>query len=1080
MTQAKYDFAVVVALSEEAQYFRDFVACGDPFQMVGYTAWPIVEESWDAYGKGVLVMSGDMGVDRARTSTAAVVAEMKVRLVANIGIAGRIADWLSIGDVVVPREVLDFCTGGKIAGDPAHTLYKHRPKSKPVTSSLVGLAETHLQKDSRLMASINQDLKSRFSNPALWPNGPIKLVVAPLACTPFVVANEEFRKSFAEAHRDAAALEMESAGVMTALEGTGVEFVSVRGISDGADFHKAELELNFNDENRRFALVSACSALEAMLILRVDQKEAQSPGAGIYVYQPDQPLPASILDEMDSYESLFSKLVQGPACEFVPNPIASISRHLRSSDYREPVVLLGGKGAGKTTLLGMIQAEASQSTQDDQAISGCLSILIKIGDLEAWRNGVLDDKRTRSRVDSACQRLRNIMSTALDPTIVLVDGLSQAASHRTSHVAALIRETSRHKNARLLVATESEIEFRSLYSWFPLQSETAYSIVPLEIDHEDAATLIEDFAKVKGEESSGRIFEDMKRKDVRSIDLFILSLFFGPFGKFAYKGLTSLAQCYDLYCKSALARDGDREIAAEVSLKAAAQIAYGIMITRNVEFAHLNERNVAKLVASHSSIMSYLVALHIVNVLRGAKKLDTRTRGKPQDVGRQVNQELGRQINYVFPADVNSFTKQIIQADRDTEREVIEVIKQRHRSIPTLAKSHFAYLAGRVREDRAAEMLQLLDKIETDAGRPMAPLSIHARMLRRSIFISRSMLSKTIEPAIQYANILLSDVEESEFNRGFHLEYYGDKEYEPSSFMTSQDNGTSSCNKTVAKLLERITAKPRDLPPLIELLTLLSLVQVRNLNGTLRNSHRAAVKALLRGPQLREIHLLPPNIRGFIERVGEDLEMDGFRLSTVREEWSALSKIERTGWLRRRRDALGDHAAFWQDVRIESVAEHLVGVLGLAEIFLVTNPPEGPEKYDKRRVIEMILVHDLAESRLGDQLPKYNDAKQEEVALWKYGAFATYRGIGDLWRVPILLQEFNKGETDSAKVAKDLDRLQFILQARAYAAGMSEDELAACENASHNILTSTVRAIEKIVAGPLPPARFQTPPTKLD
>lgn len=1080
MTQAKYDFAVVVALNEEAGYFRDFVACGDPFQVAGYTAWPIVEESWDAYGKGVLVMSGDMGVERARTSTVAVVQGLKVKLVANIGIAGRIAEWLSIGDVVVPREVLDFCTGGKIAGDPSHTLYKHRPKSKPVTSSLVGLAETHLQSDSRLMASINRDLRKRFTNPSLWPNGPIKLAVAPLACTPLVVANEEFRKSFAAAHRDAAALEMESAGVMTALEGTGVEFVSVRGISDGADFHKAELELNFSDENRRFALVAACSALEAMLTLRVDQKDAQSPGAGIYVYQCDQTLPGSVLNEIDSFESLFSKLVQGPDRELVSNPIASISRHLRSSDYREPVVLLGGKGAGKTTLLGMIQAEASRSSQGEHEMLGCVSILIKIGDLEAWGNGVLDEGRTRSRVSSACQRLRNIMSAAQGSIIVLVDGISQAASHRTSHVAELVREASRHKDARLLISAESEVEFRGLFSWYPLQSETAYLIAPLEVDHKNAPALIEDFAKVKGEKSSSRILEDMKRKDVRFIDMFVLSLFFGPFRTFAYQGLASLAQCYDLYCKSALAGDSNPDIAAEESLHAAAQIAYGISITRKVKFAHLNERNVAKLVASHSSITNYLVARHIINVLLAAKVVEGHSRGKSQGRGRQLNRELGLQVNYVFPADVNSFTKQIMLADGDTERTVIEVIKHRHKSMPTLGKSHFAYLAGRVRKDHATEMLGLLEKIENETAHPSGLLDIHARMLRRSVFISRSMLSTTMEPAIKYANTLLTDVEESEFNRGFHLEYYGDKEYKPDSFMTSQDDGTQSCNKTFSKLLERITAKPSELPPLIELMTLLSLVQVRNLNGKLRKSHRAAVKALLAGPQLREIHLLPSNIRGYIERIAEDLEMEDFRLSTVRDEWSALSNIERTGWLRRRRDALGDHAVFWQAVRIESVAEHLVGVLGLAEIFLVTNPPDGPEKYDKRRVIEMILIHDLAESRLGDQLPKYNDPKLEEVALWKYGAFETYKGIGDLWRVPLLLQEFNKGETETAKIAKDLDRLQFILQARAYSGGMSADELSACENASHNIMTSTVRAIEKIVAGPLPPARFQTPPGRLD
>jgi nucleoside phosphorylase/5'-deoxynucleotidase YfbR-like HD superfamily hydrolase len=1080
VTRAKYDFAVIVALSEEAEYFRDYVPCGDPFVVAGYSAWPIVEESWDAFGKGVLILSGKMGFERARASTAAVIEELKVRLVANIGIAGRVADWLSIGDVVVPRDVFDFTQGGKIGGDPVQAEFKHRPSQKHVGSDLVNLVETHLQKDSKRIAALNSALKKRFTNPALWPAGAIKVVVQPLACTPLVVANEEFRKSFAKSHSDIAALEMESAGVMTALEKTDIEFLSVRGVSDGADFHKSELELNFGDENRRFALTTACAVLESILTLRVDQKDAHAPGAGIYVFNPDQPLPPSIIRDIALNEPLFSKLVQGLDLEQVVNPIAAISRHLRSNDYREPIVLLGGKGAGKTTLMGLIQAEASRSIQDEE-IPGCKSISVRISDLESWSNGKLDAERTRNRVVSACQRLNNIIADTAGPVVVLVDGLNQAGSHRTPLIADLVKEAIRHRGVRLVISTESEVELRDLIGRLPLNIEAAYRIVPLAVDHKDAAALVDDFAMIWGAKNSkeaNTVLSDMKRKDVLSIDLFLLSLFFGPFRTFTYRDLTSLSQCYELYCKGVLADGKDPgEDMPDANFNAAAEIAYDILISHASSYADLNERNTAKLVSCHSSITSFLVAQHIINTLRKAKVLGKRAQITPQ--------QLAKKISYVFPADVNGFTKQIMLSDTKIERDVIEVIKSKYRQMPTLGKSHFAYLAGRVRKDKASEMLDLLGKIDSDKHRAPGPWPLEARMLRRSIFISRSMLHNhdkmhhPNEAAIQYASILLSDIDEAEFNRGFHLEYYGDAEFDPDGYMASQGNGLLPCNKTFTKLMERITAKPNDLPPLIELLTVLSLVQVRNVNGRLRKSHRAAVLALLNGPQLQDRHLLPPNVRGYIERVAEDLDMEEFRLSTVCDEWTGLAKIERTGWLRRRRDALGEHKAFWNEIRIESVAEHLVGVLGLAEIFLRSDP-EGEEKYDKRKVIEMILVHDLAESRLGDQLPKYNDPKLEEIAIWKYGAFETYRGIGDLWRVPLLLQEFNEGETVTAKIAKDLDRLQFILQARAYAAGMSEEERQACENASQNIRTSTVRAIEKIVKGPLPPPRFAPPIARLD
>lgn len=1068
MIQAKYDFAVVVALNEEAEYFRQVVTCGDPTRVSGQaTAWPIVDTSWDAFGRGVLVSSGAMGIEPARASTETAISDLGVTLIANLGIAGRVADWLSIGDVVVPREVLDFTSGGKIGGDPGKAAFFHAPSQKHVKSALVGLAESFIQADSKITKTINGTLRKRFEHhPELWPHKGIKVVVKPIACVSAVGANDEYRLSIARAHRDIASMEMESVGVMSAIADRQVEFVSVRGISDGADFQKKAFELGLKDENRRFALEAAVLALEAMLNLRLEQDEPQTPGAGIERIYPAALLTESRLTEIRRFEALFSHLVYDSGGDLVAQPIAQISRILRDDNYREPIVLLGGKGVGKTTLMQCIHTQCSQADNGEIFLKGCLAILIRISSLEVWRDGVIDESRTQSRVEHAKERVSKIISAASGMVVVLIDGLNQTGAHRTPLVADLASEVERHDGVRLLLSAESEVDLRALYSYIPINIHTVFQILPMDIDNNRVPELVEQFAVINNIDSASEIIEDLRRKEVRTIDLFILSLFFWHFRGYPYRGLRSLAECYGLYCAGVLT-EGTAKNRSEpaANLSAVATAAFEILISRGRKFGDLNEQATAKLVSSHASVTNFLVAHHIIGVLRKSK------------TSRSVAQ-LAKDLDYVFPADVNRFTKQMISADRSVERDVIDVIEIKHKKMTYLGRSHFAYLAGRVSPDRRNEMLSLLKQIAGPDVMHSGAMTQKTRLLRRSILISRSMLGEE-QAANDYANILLSDVEESEFNCGFHLEYYGDAPFDPDGQMASRDDGTTPCDRTFARLIDRIRSGPPDLPSLIELLTLLALVQVRNLNRTLRPWHRQETLALLTGPRLANRHLLPPNVRGYVERIAEDLQMDDFRLATVLEEWGGLTQILRTGWLRRRRDAIGDAADFWKDVRIESVAEHLVGVLGLSEAFLTMNP-KGEEIYDKNRIIRMLLIHDLAESRLGDLLSKYSNPSAEEVVLWKYAAFSTYRGIGDIWHIPQLLQEFNRGQTIEARIAKDLDRLQFVLQARVYSDGMSKIERDGCEAACKKITTATVRGIERLLRTYPPERRLNPPEPRLD
>jgi putative hydrolase of HD superfamily len=135
-----------------------------------------------------------------------------------------------------------------------------------------------------------------------------------------------------------------------------------------------------------------------------------------------------------------------------------------------------------------------------------------------------------------------------------------------------------------------------------------------------------------------------------------------------------------------------------------------------------------------------------------------------------------------------------------------------------------------------------------------------------------------------------------------------------------------------------------------------------------------------------------------------------------------LKRIPRTGWLLR---GVGPS-------EVESVAEHTWGMslvaLMLAE--LIDQP------VDRGRLATMCLVHDLAESVIGDwpwPALRYlsRDSKQEaEAGAMQdllYGLpFAD--GWLKLWR------DFEAGDSVEARLARDADRLDMLLQAAAYEA----------------------------------------------
>ena len=129
-----------------------------------------------------------------------------------------------------------------------------------------------------------------------------------------------------------------------------------------------------------------------------------------------------------------------------------------------------------------------------------------------------------------------------------------------------------------------------------------------------------------------------------------------------------------------------------------------------------------------------------------------------------------------------------------------------------------------------------------------------------------------------------------------------------------------------------------------------------------------------------------------------------------------LKNIARQGWI----DKLSiEHP--------ESVADHSysMAVMGMVISDL--------ENYDSKKMLKMILLHDLAESKIGDytpnQISKENKIKIENNAYDKIIGMlpdAIKLQYDEIW------EEYQKQESPESIIVHQIDKLEMVLQAKMY------------------------------------------------
>ncbi|MDJ1138811.1 HD domain-containing protein [Marinicella marina] len=431
----------------------------------------------------------------------------------------------------------------------------------------------------------------------------------------------------------------------------------------------------------------------------------------------------------------------------------------------------------------------------------------------------------------------------------------------------------------------------------------------------------------------------------------------------------------------------------------------------------------------NSLIEDYLIAHYVVSCILSFK----------------VKQDI-ECFSVVHSDGVNRFIKELINVNKSTQEKTLNHLKQIYQNFQEVIKTeennieiyktsirgmtHACYLLGRFSDDsireNAKEFLLIEKEYYQDSYKngylknAIAPDDVG--LLIRTIFISLAYLGDDTA-ANEYVERLLADQYEDDLNRGFHLEYYGDIDNHGSSIVNHKDN-LCDCEKTFNHIAKKIkNHESRNSKTLIEIevLTLLSLVQKRYVSKGITAYNDRTIE-LLDLISKKDV-LLTSNrkLQAYCELIKECILDTNFSLCNYLSQLFELKKLDRAGWIRMGVNEKID--------RVESVAEHTFSTFLITSLFLNENHDQSDEKFDRSKVINLLLHHDLAESIVGDIINKNEaDLKSEENAIAKISLYGTFPGISNLSFFYDLWKEFEDKTSVEGKIAKDIDYIDSIYQ----------------------------------------------------
>lgn len=770
--------------------------------------------------------------------------------------------------------------------------------------------------------------------------------------------------------------------------------------------------LNFDFSNNKFAILN--NIHEDVIHCFIKQK-FRSKNLSYNAFDNYSDLLKQLISINDTYKEL--KITEN-LFEYIRNLICS-------SPSTYPLKVQGPAGTGKSTFLSLLYLYLYQFsvTKNCNFIPFYMDLHCYESEIYGDISGIPYAIQAQKLIDKHMEKLLEFNKLVPEiEIIIIIDGSDEYFRSELKCDSYIDKKLASIDNKKKIIGVgkQSSGQKNRTKKSTPLSSGMADYCINFNsisiYDKDEMRRFVKAYAETENDPSLYEyIIKKIEEYSLLDIDLNIVSLLASKrTSNFNDGHINSLGDFYYHYCLEFLAMNE--------KLIDAAHLAYNYaMIDTYFSEREIISSKAWRLIHKHKSFCNYLLAYNVISKL------------KDEDLSSCTNE-----LNAVYPKEVNSFMKDLLNEDYDTERKVFNTINTIYEQCTTTAKTHLCYLMGRMRNpsliEDAVVFLQNVKEQQT-RGTPDEVQVLNNKKLREQFLLLRTISISLVYLGVkdvsnEYISSLLRKPNLNNLNRGFHLEYYGDIKYIPDQdALIHEDNPELSFSRTFKILIDKInnhlTNKKKD--PLLEIniFTLCSLAQYRQIINRLPKYKAEKIISLL-DIILSKKTDIGTELQVYLSMINENLKNGTYDSARILERISKTKVVERSGWIRANID------------KPESIADHMYNAMWIAVLYLPETLQKYGNKYNKRKIIDTLFIHDIGEVDVGDKPPdEFTDSfRIQEDSRVKYILMHdTYPEIHNLNEYRQLWDDFFNQSTINARIAKDIDVIEAIYQFYTYKKG---------------------------------------------
>ena len=536
--------------------------------------------------------------------------------------------------------------------------------------------------------------------------------------------------------------------------------------------------------------------------------------------------------------------------------------------------------------------------------------------------------------------------------------------------------------------------------------------VPLE-DELSCKKIINSIIKMYNYEiDSDSVYKTLKNMRFTTVDIFLIRLVIKEMiSSYDFSEI----RLYDMYEKLALSElFGDEEKLTRVSEELFEYVFNESYNVNNIEYSG----SVWSLPHKHSSFLEFLISYYFIKKIENFK-----------------NNEDFSFFGTVLTSMSNQFVDSYMNDNYLLQEMISEFVLSNYDVFDVHQRSNGAYWLGRITYKSISsettrflleEFNRLKPIVKTNNKNTQENCDNH--------FLFRAVCNGLLHQGQatildEYLCIVVTNDIANSINRGATIEYYGD-DYQIAAHDAYCFDSDPRLGEQVIRILngriESVLNGNKSSFVENDLVTLLTMLQFRmqSSSGVLRYDIKSYIKnacEYLSIYQTRPQNVISGKLIAYFMSIHEDfkqyLENDIFDIApSLYNRYKNLRKVKRIQWVDRE---IEDP---------ESVSEHTFNTWLMAMFFL---PDEyEAENYNKKEILDMILIHDLAESVLGDQKIRLNEPQKELKVqceeLRKLFLKGTYPDIANLTYYYNVWTGYYNGLNINARAARDLNLLQTV------------------------------------------------------